>query len=336
MSHTRHFRGAPRRTAGRLAFAFFLAALLSSINSIDAAAQSLTGRVVKGGAPQPGVAVELHRISTSNRGVTSRATTGADGTFRLPLPPADTAAGFAVVFATASVDGVRYFGPALHPGDRPAGYEIAVHDTTSAAGVADSVRVSRRDVFLIPQMNGGWEVAEVVRIRNPAGRTLVPVEGKPIVGMEIPPAADEFQAGEGADSLAGAGLVRMGTRVWLTEPLVPGDRDLFFRYRLPARRGQTAVPVGHPTDTLNVYVREPGPAVRVAGLTDMDPLEAEGERFARYGGTALVPGARVSFAAADARAGGAPVDPRAAALAVAAVILAAGAFLAIRRGRTAA
>ena len=330
MTHIPRARRAAR-TAARLAPAFLLLALTAA----PAAAQSLSGRVTRGGEGEAGVSVELHRVSTGARGVVGRATTGPGGEFRIPLPPADTAqGGFNVVFATAVVDGVRYFGPALHPGESPDGYQVAVYDTTSAAAAADSVRVTRRDVFLIPEMSGGWEVAEVVRVRNGAGRTLVAAGGKPAVGLALPGGVSEFQAGDAAtDSLVEPGLVQMGERVWLTDPLVPGERDLFFRYRLPAGRGRAALPLAQPTDTLNVYVRQPSPSVRVAGLIAQEPFEAEGERFLRFAGTALAPGARV---AVDWRAAsGSPVDPRWAALALAAAILAAGAALAVRRGRAA-
>ena len=65
------------------------------------------------------------------------------------------------------------------------------------------------------------------------------------------------------------------------------------------------------------------------GLPAGEPFEAEGEQFLRYTGTALAPGAKVSVR--SPRHGGAPVDPRLAAGIATALVLAAGAWFALRR-----
>ena len=328
MTSFRTFREAARRTAARLAFVFLGAALgAPSLWAQDA----LDGRVVRSGAPGADVPVELHRVSRDARGVVARATTDAAGRFRVALPPPDTGA-FTVYFATAEASGVRYFGPALHPGASPDGYTVEVFDTTSAAGVADSVRVSRRDVFLLPEMGGGWEVAELVRVRNPARRTVVADGGRPAVGLALPGGALAFEVGSTDPMRASpdsGSLVRMGDRVWLTEPLVPGERDFFFRYRLAPTTPRAQLPLGRATDTLNVYVRQPGPEVEVRGLGEGTPFSAEGESFLRYTGRNLRTGARVSLAWEGPERS--PVDPRLVALAVLGAVLAAGTWLAARR-----
>jgi hypothetical protein len=158
------------------------------------------------------------------------------------------------------------------------------------------------------------------------------------VSVALPPGVEQFEAGEGdrADSTqaADAGLARVGDRAWLTEPLVPGDRDFFFRYRLPLKVKRLPVSVGRPTDTLFVYVRQPAPDVTASGLGEGVPFTAEGDQFLRYMGTALRPDAAV---AVDWRGPQPPpVDPRWAALGIAAAILAAGAVVAARRSRGAA
>lgn len=316
--------------AGRLALAFALAASLAS----GAAAQTLAGRVLLDGRGVQGAAVQLHRVTRDTRGPVASATSGADGSFRFTLPPVDTTAGFTVFFATAMVHGVRYFGPALHPGETPGQYAITAYDTTSSAALNDSVRVSRRDVFLIPEMDGGMEVAEIVRVRNGARRTLL-AESKPVVSFPLPPGAGTFEAGEGdkADSARGPeGVARVGDRVWVTQALVPGDRDFFFRYRLPAQVKRMPLAAGRPTDTLFVYVRQPGPDVKAVGLPKGEPYQAEGENFLRYTASGISPSAAMSM---DWRGPAPPpVDPRWAALGAAGLVLAAGAMLAARRGRT--
>ncbi|HYH83125.1 MAG TPA: hypothetical protein VEX86_25240 [Longimicrobium sp.] len=338
MTHFRSLREAARPTAARLALVFLCAAAASTLAPTPAAAQQpLAGRVLRDGQGVPGVRVQLHRVTRVSRGQIDSTVSGPGGRFSLRLPAADTAAGFTVFFSTAVADGVRYFGPAIHPEQEAEEYAIAVYDTASSQALADSVRVSRRDVFLIPDANGAMQVAEILRVRNPARRTLV-AEGRPRVSVTLPPGLEAFEAGEGdrADSAqaSNTGLARVGDRAWLTDPLVPGDRDFFFRYRLPAKVKQLPVALGRATDTLFVYVRQPAPDVSATGLGEGTPFTAEGDQFIRYMATALGPGAPVSVDWRGPRPP--PVDPRWAALAIAGAILAAGVVVAARRSRGAA
>lgn len=328
-------RAARRTTRRPLSLMLMLAAALAAALSFSSAAQAqaaLTGRVVRAGQPVAGAPVELHRVTRDTSGMLSSGVSGADGRFVFRLPPADTG-GFNVVFATAMVEGVRYFGPALHPGDPGIGYEVVAYDTTSAASAIDSVRVARRDVIVVAGQLGGWEVAEIVRVENPLGRTVVGAGGKPVFGMPIPPGATDFQTDDPAlsesESERPRDLVLMGSRVLATVPLTPGGRDFFFRYRLPPRTGTLNLPLSGRTDTLALYVRQPAPGVRVQGLPAGEPFEAEGEQFLRYTGTRLAPDARISVRSRGHA--GAPVDPRLAAGIVAALVLAVGAWFALRR-----
>lgn len=311
-----------------------LAAPLALLFALPAAAQGeLAGRVVRGGEGVPGTPVELHRVARDGGGRVAETVSGPGGGFRFALPPA-AEGGFVVYFATATVDGVRYFGPALHAGEDGGEYRVQAFDTTSAPEAVAAVRVARRDVILVPGMRGGWEVAEVVRVENPTGRTVVGQGGTPVFGFGVPAEASDLQSEEpmldGApDAEQPRDLVLMGSRVLATVPLTPGGRDFFFRYRLPAGTGALDLPLGAGVDTLTVYVREPAPGVRVAGLGRGEPFEAEGERFVRFTGTALRPDAavRVSWSGP----GGSPVDPRVAAGVLAVLVLAGGSLLALRR-----
>ena len=333
MIHFRRTREAARSAAARLAFAVLV---LSAASSPADAQRPLVGRVVRDGSGAPGVAVQLHRVTRVSRGQVDSTVSGADGRFTIPLPPVDTAAGFTVFFATAVADGVRYFGPAVHPDEPASGYTVTVYDTASSERLADSVRVSRRDLFLIPDMDGTMQVAEIVRVRNEGRRTLV-ADAQPRISIALPPGAEAFEAGEAdrADSTRApnAGLTRVGDRAWVTDPLLPGDRDFFFRYRLSPKVKRFPLTFGRATDTLFVYVRQPAPEVRARGIGEGVPYTAEGENFIRYHATGLRAGAAAGLDWAGPTPP--PVDPRWAALAVAGVILAAGGVVAARRGRAA-
>jgi hypothetical protein len=317
-------RGAACRKAVRLAGFFVLFAA-------PAGAQTLSGRVTSSGRPLPDAVVELHRVTQAERGVVRQVSTDASGRFSLPLPPpADT--GFTVYFATAVAHGVRYFGPPLHGGEGAGDYLIEAYDTTSSTAAADSVTVVRRDVILSAGTEGGWEVAELVRLRNPTRRTLVPALDRPVVSVPLPAGVGAFEAGAGdqpADSSAAGELVPVGGRAWVRAPFVPGERDFVFRYVLPATPQRVALPLGRRTDSLTVYVRQPAPDAEVHGIPEGEQFSAEGERFRRYVGGGLAPDALVEIDWRGPRQS--PVDPRWAALAVAALILAAGGWMALRR-----
>jgi hypothetical protein len=150
------------RAARRRALAA-VAALALVIPAPAAAQTELTGRVVRGGAGVPGTPVELHRVSRDASGQLAEATTGPDGAFRFTLPaPAEGA--FNVYFATATVDGVRYFGPALHGGEEEQGYTVQAYDTTSTRGSGGGAahRAARRDP-------GGGDAGRVGGRRGGAG-----------------------------------------------------------------------------------------------------------------------------------------------------------------------
>lgn len=314
-------------------------ALCSALAAAPAAGQSgaLRGRVVTGaGAPVPGALVTLHLVTRTSQGAVDSTRTGADGAFRLPLPPApaDTTGGFTVLFTTAEAYGVRYFGAPLHGGtaaaDTGAPYTVTVYDTASAPALADSLRVVRRDYFFLPGTSGGFEVAEVVRVRNPATRTLVPQDGKPLFGVHLPSGAQTFEAFSGSgDTARVEDVIRMGDRVWMTAPVIPGERDFYFRYRLSPTGRKVVLPAAQPIDTLNVYVRQPAPEIETANLPAPTEFEGEGEKFLRW--TRLSPTADAPAELRWSIPGAPPVDPRWVGLGVAAAVLAAGTALALRR-----
>jgi hypothetical protein len=289
--------------------------------------QELSGRVLHRESGVAGIEVELHRVTRDTAGIVARTATDARGGFRFLLPPADTA-GFNVFFATAEHLGVRYFGPPLHPEESREGYAIAVFDTVAAANADVPVRVVRRDMVVLPEHNGGWEVNEIIQLVNPGTHTLVAVDDQPAWEFHIPVWATSFEVGENEGPVGG--VVRMGERVLLLAPLVPGSREVFVRYRLPDAPPEFGIPVGSATDALNVYVAQPAPTLTVTGLAAQAPIQADGQSFLSYGATDLAPGTVVMLAW---RPGGAPVNPTTAALGVLSLLLAIGAVAALWGGR---
>jgi hypothetical protein len=298
-----------------------------------AAQQLLEGRVVRA-ADSAGVGrvrVTLHRVTRRASGPVDSTLTAPDGSFRVTLPPTQpdpAGAGFNVFFATAEVEGVRYFGRALHAGEARGGYRIVAYDTTSLASYADSVHVARRDVALIPEAQGGWEVGEIVRLANRSHRTIVPAAG-PILYLGLPEGATTFEVGEG--EFGEQEVVRMKDRMYVAAPLPPGTREMFVRYRILKGHTRATFPVTLATDTLNVFLRQPAKGAKVDGLTGPRPFLAEGERYAQWLGFHLPKGTPVVLTWRNPLAS--PVDPRLAALVLTGAVLLVGLLLALRRSR---
>jgi len=309
-----------RRVVG--AALFFVLSLVPAV--LDA--QDLRGRVEADGAGIGGIPIELHRVTRDTAGVVERTESSADGSFRLPVPPADTA-GFTVYFATANHLGVRYFGAPLHPGEPRDDYVIAVYDTVPAGTATVPIVVQRRDVILLPDQRGGWEVNELIQIANRGGVTLMPADGMAVWELPIPAHATDFEVGDTEVSVDD--VVRVGDRALLVHPLVPGVREMFVRYRIGAEAPpELSFRVGSLTDSMNVLVGQPSPRITIEGLSRGEAFEAQGQTFASYQGAALGPDDVVTM---SWRPDGPPVDPTTAALAIVALFLAAGTVAAARR-----
>jgi hypothetical protein len=281
----------------------------------------LNGRVLKKGVPVAGASVTLHRVTSAASGPVSTVASADDGGFRFTLPPADT--GFSVFFTTVDYLTVRYFGPPVHTDEAGAGYQVAVYDTTSS--LPGAVKTARRDVVLMPQNDGGWEVDEVIRVRNTGDLSLVASPGSHTWEFQLPTSAVDFEAGEG--DVAPDQLRLVGDRVFLLASLVPGDREIFVRYRLPAG-AESAITLPDGVDTMNVFVRQPSPEITVAPLVARPPVAVEGENFLQFSGTNLQPGTKLALAWVSPTRF--PISPVTAGIGAAVLLLALGTAAAVR------
>lgn len=311
----------PRRATAAAAAVALFAALPASAQT--PAPRTLSGTVVLSDSAIAGVPVTLHRVTPDQSGPVGTATTASDGGFSFVLPPVDSTA-FEVFFATAEYLSVRYFGSPVHGGAAPPDYRVAVYDTASA--LPGAVRVARRDIVLIPEPQGGWEANEIIRLHNPTPDALVFNGDVPAWEMRLPQGVEQFQAGEG--DFSAAQIARVGDRVMLVAPLLPGDSSYFFRYRVPVSLGEYALPIGSATDTVNIFVGQPSPAVEVSGLQTTNVVEVQGQRFVQYGATGVAEGDRVSFSW-DAPTTP-PLPPAVAGTVAAVAVLLAGSWFALR------
>lgn len=289
----------------------------------------LVGTVLFDGRPIEGVPITLHRVTPQASGAVAGAVSDAGGSFQFTLEP-DPAAAFTAFFVTAEHLSVRYFGPPIHSaGPLPENYSVVVYDTTSV--LPQPLRIPRRDVAMAPLADGSWEVNELIRVTNPSPVALVADPGMPTWEIRIPESATDFEAGEG--DILPHELVWMEDRVMLLTPLPPGTRELYIRYRIPARPTRSTISIAEATDTLNLFVAQPSHLNDVVGLQSTTMIAVDGENYLRYGGTNFAAGSAIELAWSGAWS--APVDPVIAAVITTLALLAIGAFAAFRNRRAA-
>jgi hypothetical protein len=291
----------------------------------------LRGQIEKDSIGVSDVSVTLHRVTRDSAGAVSSTRSGAGGTFSITLPPADTS-GFTVFFATAEYQGIRYFGPPLHTSDARSGYRLEVFDTAriTPGTMPEGVGLVRRDVILLREPQGGWEVNEVVTVKNGARRTWVPDPGRASWSFLIPKDVGAFEVGDGGTPPDEVRL--MGERVLVTTPLTPGSHEALVRYRLPATSNHYVVTPDMSIDTVQLFVKLPAPQLEIVGVSLVDTVSADGQRFARYSALNVKPGTKLSLGWKGPAT--APVDPVKAAVVVLLIVLAGGAVMALRHRRT--
>ena len=203
-------------------------------------------------------------------------------------------------------------------------YTLEVFD--SASVVPLPIRIERRDMMMVLQPDGGWEVDEGVRIHNPNSLTLVGSGATPAWEFRIPEGAEAFEVEQG--EIAADQVRRMGDRVFLMFPLIPGTRVIYLRYRLPPAQEEALVSLDSPADTFNLFIRQPSPTVSVTGLTSTDMFTVEDQRFLQYSATDLPAESEVGI---EWESAAPPVDPVVAAVVVTLLFLV-GASIAAARG----
>jgi hypothetical protein len=287
----------------------------------------LAGRVVREGEPVAGSRVTLHRVTPQASGEVASVVADESGAFRFYLEPA-AGTDFVVYFATADYLSVRYFGRPIHPSEAGEEYLVAVYDTTYS--LPEPLRIARRDLILLPEFNGMAEVNDLIQIHNPSRRALVGASGMPSWEFRIPAEATDFEVGEQADILPHE-VVRMGDRVMILTPVIPGNRTLLIRYRLPRGPATYDLPISAPTDTFNLVARVPSHLASVAGLQAGQPFDLDGEIFLPHVALGVPAGTAISFR--WDRPPGSLLDPVIAAVGVTLLLLGLGLFAAVRNHR---
>ncbi len=308
-----------------------LAGVALTGNATAAQDVRVKGRVVRdslSGRPLSAHWVVLHAMTRGGGGPVDSMRTTAAGGYAFAIRRVDTNAVYVV---SAQYAGLAHFSePIILTGRLSAEYgALVVFDTTSSG---PPVKLSVRFVTLgATRKDGAHEVIEAVELRNTGPRTRVPADSSvPVWQGALPSGIVEWRVGE-SDVSADA-VVRRGDTVAVFAPLAPGgSKQISFAYVLPDTVRALRVPLDQPVDELLLLIEDTAAVVTAPGLEALSNETVEGRRFARYRADSLPGGGTVVIALSAAPFRLDRLVPWI--TAVAALVLAAGLWFALRKPR---
>jgi hypothetical protein len=258
----------------------------------------------------------------------------ARGRYRLRIAAVDSTATYLI---SVLHDGVGYFSDPIRPLHLAAGRRLNV-DTLRIYGTAADgppLAVTKRLISVAAaKRDGSREVLEIAVLSNPGEKTRIAADTlHPVWTGLLPSGALQFSAGQGdfsADAVA-----RHGDTVALYGAVQPGGgRQLAFSYLMPRGSSAFRVPVDHPLDDLMVLLEDTTARVTGPGLRALGVRVLESRHFAEYQMDKVKAGALIEI---DFPRGAFRIESLVPFIAVfAAVVLAGGFWLALRRPRPAA
>lgn len=243
----------------------------------------VTGVVLRGADPLPGIRVVLHRAGGDAAGPIDSLQADQNGRFNFRVTSPVDPFNEIVYFTSVRHQGVMYFGEALAGATASDSVHIIqVYDTATAPPAGAAVEVGVRHLIL-EQSEGGWLATDLIQISHTGDRTYVaPLNGNTWT-YQLPREASELQVGE-SDLPPDAATLSDGI-LRVSAPISPGERMYLVRYRLPAVA--VDVPIPGETARFELLLREPTPPVSVAGLEPQQPVELQGNTYRRWVGLDL-------------------------------------------------
>jgi hypothetical protein len=240
----------------------------------------LDGQVLLADSAMRSGTVVLHRVSDIQQGEID-STRVANGAFAFTLPGVPNPAMGDIYFASVRHQGVMYFGPPITQAiDLDSAYVIQAWDTLLAPAEGMDVALGGRTLFIDAQ-DATWTITDVFELRNDADRTIVARPGGRVWTYPLPPAATDVVTGE--DEMSADVITYDSGSLVVRGALPPGERLFVARYTLASL--EVTIPTPGTTELLDVLVREPAPALDVAGLTPAEGVQTEsGATYRRYAG----------------------------------------------------
>jgi hypothetical protein len=241
----------------------------------------LEGRAFLGDSALTSGTVVLHLVGEATQGEIDSVQVSRDGSFAFRLPSVPDPRRSEVYFASVRHAGILYFGSAISlPVQLDSLYEIHAYDTLVVSPGGAAVPVEARNVFL-EEDSSGWQVTDLIQLRNDEDRTLVAPENGVVWRYPLPPTAQDPTMSDA--TLAATSWTFEDGDVVVRAPLPPGERLFVVRYAVPGPFLE--IPLPGVTEGIDVLVKEPAPPLEVPGLTVAQPVELEpGSTYRRFSG----------------------------------------------------
>ena len=269
----------------RLSFFVFVASVPVAVQGQEEVEPILAGRLFVSGIPADSGTVVLHRVTPEEAGDIDSTTVGADGSFSFHLPGLPVPGSGEIFLASAHFQGVLYAGiPISEPIQLDSLYMIRVFPAQTAPPEGLAFAISRREIW-VDEGPIGWQITDVLEIRNPQGMTVVPeLDSGPVWRYPLPSGAIGARVLQVGPSVGPARVD--GTTFVASNPVVPAENYYVLQYDLESI--EFDLPMPGETGLVQVMVREPAPAIRVEGLARQPSEEIEvGTTFMRWAGQAL-------------------------------------------------
>ena len=244
----------------------------------------LRGRVVVNGVGMDAGMVVLHRVSTDEQGEVDSIRTAQDGSFSFRLPTLPDPERNDVYFASIRYSGILYFGAAVtRPVQLDSIYGIDAFDTLSVEPGGHELPIRVRNTFL-EAFEGGWQVTDLLQIRNDGDRTLVARDGGAVWRYPLATGARDHTVGQGG--IAPEAIDFEGGDLVVRAPIPPGERLVTVRYVVDDPFVE--LPAPGVTETMEFLVREPAPVLVSSELAPNESVELEpGTTYRRFSGANL-------------------------------------------------
>lgn len=275
------------RRLSRLNTWFAVLVLLLGAPSLGAqvpAEPILRGHVLVNGVGMDAGMVVLHLVSTDEQGEVDSIRTAADGSFAFQLPTLPDPERNDVYFASIRYSGILYFGAAVTlPVQLDSVYRIDAFDTLSVATGGHELPIRVRNTFL-EAFEGGWQVTDLIQIRNDGDRTLVARDGGAVWRYPLATGARDHTVGQGG--IAPEAIDFEDGDLVVRAPIPPGERLITVRYVVDDPFVEFPAP--GVTETMELLVREPAPVLISGELTLSESVELEpGTTYRRFSGVNL-------------------------------------------------
>lgn len=260
------------------------------VSTVAAAPGVIEGRILNGTLPEQNAAVKevtLYRIKENQSPEKVNSQEPQEGRYR--FQELETSPQYRYRL-TATYQGIPYFSDEILFGQGQAQVTLRTSDLKvyEVTENPQTIRVSR-DHLILEIRDREIVATEFLLLENSSNRT---VWKKNLLRFSLPEGYRDFRGpGEPIRNAGSQG----GEGFWLGKPVLPGNNQVLFTYRLDFLSTQQDLtkPVDYSTDQLDLMVADKGLEIQSPNLSFQGKVDMNGQAFLRWAASNLKPGASI-------------------------------------------